>query len=132
AEQSKSTQFPSPFTPNRQLQPPTLETSIKPENPETKSTTKTIQSPSLPLKGIHNIHSSDGLPPCMLSVGDSITDNILQEDLEDTTSLFIDETTNSLNATSSRQTTNCRLCNALNVITEHLPVPLGSSLSQTL
>ena len=43
---------------------------------------KAIQSASLPLEGIDNIHSSDSLPLGVLSVGDGITDDILQEDLK--------------------------------------------------
>ena len=43
---------------------------------------ETIQSPTLTLKGIHNIHSSDSLPLGVLSVGDGIADDILQEDLK--------------------------------------------------
>ena len=50
-----------------------------------------IESTALPLQGIHYIHCSDSLPLSMLSVGDGITDNILQENLQDTPSLLVDE-----------------------------------------
>ena len=43
---------------------------------------KAIQSASLPLEGIDNIHGGDSLPLGVLSVGDSIADDILQEDLK--------------------------------------------------
>jgi hypothetical protein len=45
----------------------------------------------LPLQSIDDIHSGDSLPLGMLSVGDSITDDILKENLEDTSGLLIDE-----------------------------------------
>ena len=44
--------------------------------------TKAIQSPALPLQCVDYIHGSHSLPLGMLSVGDSIADNILQEDLK--------------------------------------------------
>ena len=52
---------------------------------------ETIQSPTLTLKGIHNIHSSDSLPLGMLCVGDSVPDDILEEHFQNTSSLLIDE-----------------------------------------
>ena len=52
---------------------------------------ETIQGTTLPLQGIHNIHGSDSLPLGMLSVGDSIPDDILQENLQNTPSLLVDE-----------------------------------------
>ena len=55
---------------------------------------ETIQSSTLTLKGIHNIHSSDSLPLGMLSVGDGVPDDILQEHLQDTPSLLVDKTSN--------------------------------------
>ena len=45
------------------------------------SSRKSVQSPALPLQGIDNVHSSDSLPLGMLSVGDGIADDILQEHL---------------------------------------------------
>ena len=55
-------------------------------------TSESVQSASLPLQSIDNIHSSDSLPLGVLSVGDSIPDDILQEDLQDPSSLLIDKT----------------------------------------
>ena len=43
--------------------------------------TKAKEGPALPLQCIDYIHGSYSLPLGMLSVGDSIADNILQEDL---------------------------------------------------
>ncbi len=57
---------------------------------------KTIQSTPLPLERIHNIHSRHSLPPGMLSISHSVTNDILQEDLENTTSFLIDQPADSL------------------------------------
>ena len=85
---------------------------------------KAIQGPALPLQGIHHIHGSHGFPLGMLSVGDSITDNILQEDLqnkalvkysnghgylENTPSLLVDETTDALHTTPPCESADGRL-----------------------
>ena len=44
---------------------------------------KAVQSPALPLQSIDHIHSGHSLPLGMLGVGDSVSDDILQEDLKD-------------------------------------------------
>ncbi len=68
----------------------------------------------------------------MLGVGDSIPDDILQEDLEDTPGLLVDEARDTLDTTAASQTPDGRLGDALDVIPEHLPVPLGASLAESL
>ena len=99
-------------------------------NPLPKSlTTETIEGPALPLESVNNVHSSDGLAASVLSIGDSVANDVLEEDLENTASFFIDETTDTLHATTSRQTPNRGLRDSLNVIPQNLTVPLRSSLS---
>jgi len=68
----------------------------------------------------------------MLSVSDSITNDILKEDLQDPPSLLIDESTDTLDTPTTSKTPNCRLGDALNVVPQNLPVTLCSSLAQTL
>lgn len=53
-------------------------------------TTETVEGTSLPLEGVDDVERGDGLALGMLSVGDSITDDALEEGLEDTTGLFVD------------------------------------------
>jgi len=47
----------------------------------------------------------------MFSVSDRVTNDVLEEDLEDTTSLFVDETGDTLDTTTTSETTNSRLGN---------------------
>ena len=107
----------------------------------------------------------------MLSVGDSVADDILQEHLhthqlhmrktlpqqknvylQDTSGLFIDKTTYPLDSSSSCQSSDSRLSDALNktklasssfqcsdnysahlnVVPQDLAMPLGAALSETL
>ena len=51
----------------------------------------------------------------MLSVGDGVTDDVLEEDLENTTGLLVDETGDTLHTTTTSETTN-GLCIALKMI----------------
>jgi hypothetical protein len=44
----------------------------------------------LTLQGVDNVKGSDGLALGVLSVGDSITDDTLEEGLQNTTGLFVD------------------------------------------
>ena len=95
-------------------------------------TTKSVQGAALALQSIHHIHGGDSFPLGMLGVGDSITDDILQENLENATCLFVDQARDTLDTTTTCQTTDGRLGDALDVVTEHFSVPLGSPLSQSL
>lgn len=57
---------------------------------------------------------------------------VFKEDLEDTTSLLIDEARDTLDASTASKTTNGGLCDALNVVAQNLAVTLGTTLSETL
>ena len=95
-------------------------------------TAESVQSAALPLESIDHIHSSDSLPLGMLGVGDSITDDVLKEHLKDTTGLLVDKSRDTLDSTTTRQTPDGGLGDALDVVTQHLTVTLGASLSESL
>lgn len=59
-------------------------------------------------KNVH-IESSDSLAFGVFGVCDRVPDDVLEEDLEDTTSLFIDETGDTLDTTTAGKTTNSGL-----------------------
>ena len=95
-------------------------------------TAEAVQGAALPLEGIDHIHGGDSLPLGVFGVGDSIPDDVLKEDLEDTTGLLIDEARDTLDTTTTCQTTDGGLGDALDVVAKHLAVTLGSTLSKTL
>ena len=68
----------------------------------------------------------------MFGVGDSIPDDILEEHLEDSTGLLIDKPGDPLDSSPPCQTSDGGLGDALDVVPQHLPVPLGTSLSESL
>ena len=93
---------------------------------------ETVEGASLPLEGVDNIHGSDGLPARVLGVGHSVTDDVLEEHLEDTAGLLVDEARDTLDTATTRQTTDGGLGDTLDVIAQHLAVTLGASFAQAL
>ena len=93
---------------------------------------ESVEGTSLPLESIDNIHGGDSLPLGVFSVGDSVPDDILQENLENSTGLLIDEARDTLDSSTTSQPPDGRLGDALDVVSQHLPVPLGTALSQSL
>jgi hypothetical protein len=53
-------------------------------------TTETVEGTALALESVDNVEGGDSLALGVLSVGDGVTDNALEEGLEDTTGLFVD------------------------------------------
>ena len=94
-------------------------------------TSESVQSTALPLQSVDHIHGGDSLPLGMLSVGDCVTDHILQEDLQHTPGLFIDQSRDTLHTTSAGQTSDCWLGNTLDIVSQDFPVPLCTTLSKT-
>ena len=94
-------------------------------------TAESVEGTALTLQSIDDVHGSDGLSLGVLSVGDGISDDVLKEDLEDSTGLFVDEARDTLDTTTTSQTADGGLGDALDVVTQHLTVTLGASLSES-
>ena len=95
-------------------------------------TSESVEGAALPLEGIDDVHGGDGLPLGVLGVGDGIPDHVLEEHLEDTTGLLVDEARDPLDSSPPRQTADGGLGDALDVVSQHLTVTLGASLSESL
>jgi hypothetical protein len=94
-------------------------------------TSESVESAALTLEGIDNIHGGDSLPLGMFGVGDGITDDVLKEDLEDTSGLLIDEARDTLDTSTASQSADGGLGDALDVITQHFAMTLGASLAES-
>ena len=94
-------------------------------------TSESVEGTSLPLEGIDDIHSGDSLPLGVFGVGDGITDDVLKEDLEDTTGLLVDQARDTLDTSTSRQTADGGLGDALDVITQYFAMTLGASFAES-
>jgi hypothetical protein len=91
-----------------------------------------IEGASLALEGVDDIHGGDGLPASVLGVGDSVADDVLEEDLEHGAGLLVDEARDTLHTTTASETADSGLGDSLDVVTENLPVALGAALAETL
>ena len=94
--------------------------------------TETVESASLALQGEDNVHGCDSLSASVLGVSDGVADDVLEEDLEDTSSLFVDGTRDTLDTSSSGESADGRLGDTLDVIAKYLSVALGSGLAESL
>ena len=102
------------------------------ESSEMRSlTAESVEGTSLPLESIDNVHGRHGPSLGVLCVGDCVTDHVLQEYLENSAGLLVDEARDTLDSTTASQTTDSGLGDALDVVTKDLPVTLGASLSET-
>ena len=90
---------------------------------------ETVEGLSLTLEGVDDIHGGDSLTTGVLGVGDRVTDDVLKEDLEDTTGLFVDETGDTLDTTTTGETADSGLGDTLDVVAKDLTMTLGASLS---
>ena len=101
-------------------------------NKACRLSTESVEGSSLAFQGVDDIECGDGLSLGMLGVGDGITDDVFQENLEDTSGLFVDQAGDTLDTTSASQSSDGGLGDSLDVITKNLSVTLGASFSQSL
>ncbi|TRY67256.1 hypothetical protein TCAL_07218 [Tigriopus californicus] len=65
------------------------------------------------------------------NVGNGITDDVFQKDLQNTTGLFIDQARDTLDSPTASQSSNGGLGDTLDVVTQYLSMTLSSSLAQS-
>jgi hypothetical protein len=91
-----------------------------------------VEGAALALEGVDDVHGGDGFSTGVLSVGDGVADDVLEEDLEHAAGLLVDEPGDALHAAPPRKPPDRRLRDPLDVVAEHLAVPLGAALAQPL
>ena len=92
-------------------------------------TSESVQGTSLAFQSVDNIHGGDCLPLGVLGVCDGITDDIFQEDFQDTTGFLVDKSRDTFDTTSPGKTTDGWFGDTLDIITQDLPVTFGASFS---
>ena len=95
-------------------------------------TTETVEGLALALERVHHVEGGDRLAAGVLGVGDGVTDDVLEEGLEHTAGLLVDETGDTLHTTTARETADGGLGDTLNVVAQDLAVTLGATLSEAL
>jgi hypothetical protein len=91
-----------------------------------------VEGAALALEGVHDVHGGDGLPASVLGVGDSVADDVLEENLEHRAGLLVDEARDTLHTTTASKTADSGLGDTLDVVTKNLPVTLGASFAKAL
>ena len=95
-----------------------------------KLSSESVQSSSLALQSVDDVHGGDSLSLGVLAVGDSITDDVLKEHLQDSTGFLVDQSGDSLDSSSSGETANGWLGDTLDVISENFAMALGTTFSK--
>ena len=81
-------------------------------------------------EGVDDVHGGDRLPLGVFRVGDGVTDHVLEEHLENTASFLVDEPRDSLDTATTGKTTDGRLRDALDVVTQNFAMAFRASLSE--
>ena len=98
-----------------------------------RSSTETVEGSALSLESIDDIEGGDGLSLGVLGVGNGVLDNVLEEASEDNSGLVIDEGADSLDTTSSGESSDGWLGDTEDGVLDGLGgESLGSSLSADL
>jgi hypothetical protein len=98
----------------------------------TRLTTETVQGAALALQGVDDVERGDSLALCVLGVCDGITDDTLEEGLEDGARLLVDHGRDTLDTTTTSETSDGGLGDTLDVVTKNLAVTLGTALAEAL
>ena len=97
------------------------------------SSTEAVEGAALSLKSVDDVESGDGLSLGVLSVGNGVADNVLEERSEDVSGLLVDEGGDSLDTTAASKSADSRLGNAKDGLLEgFLSVSLGADLAVAL
>jgi hypothetical protein len=95
---------------------------------------ETVKGAALTLESVADVESGDGLAASVLTEGDSITDDGLEEDLEDTAGLDVDVGGDTLDTTTTSETTDGGLGDTLDglALGDGLTSALDGRLAETL
>ena len=90
-----------------------------------------VEGAALALERVDDVSGNKRHAERVFAIAACITDDVLEEDLEDTPGLFVDQTGDPLDATSASQPPDGRLGDALDVVPKDLPVTLGAALAES-
>jgi len=82
---------------------------------------ESVEGASLSLESIDDVHGSDGLPLGVLCVIDCVKYQVLEEDPEDTSDFAIDEFRDSLDSSTTSETTDGGFRDPIDVVTKRHP-----------
>lgn len=94
--------------------------------------TEAIEGTALALERVDHVHGGDGLALGVLRVGDGVADHVLQEHLQHTAGLLVDEAGDALHSSAPGQAADGGLSDALDVVAQDFAVALSAAFAQTL
>ena len=94
--------------------------------------TESVDGPSLAFQGVDDVQGGDGLAAGVFCVGDRVTDDGLQERLQDSAGLLVDQAGDSLHSTTTSKASDGGLGDSLDVVPKDLAMAFGSSLAESL
>ena len=94
--------------------------------------TESVDGSALSLEGVDDVKGSHGLSSGVLGVSHGVTNDVLEERLDNSSGLLVHESRDSLDSTSASKTTDGGLGDSLNVVGEGLAETLGTALSESL
>merc|ERR1711920_544966 len=97
-----------------------------------KSDAEAVNSAPLALQCIHDVQCGHSLPTRVLCVRDRIAEHVLQECLEHTAGLFIDQAADTLHTATSCKPSDCWLCDSLDIVAHDLSVTRCSTFANRL
>ncbi len=95
------------------------------------SASETVEGSALSLEGVDDVEGGDGLPLGVLGVCDCIPDDVFQENLENSTGFFVDQSRDTFHTASSSQSSDSGFGDTLDVITKNFSVTLGAAFSKS-
>ena len=93
--------------------------------------TETVERAALALESVDDVERRDRLALGVLRVRDRVADHAFKEELEHTTSLVVDQTRDTLNTTTTGETTDSGLGDTLDVVAQNLAMAFSTALSET-
>ena len=96
----------------------------------TRLATEAVQRAALALESIDNVHGGDRLASCVLCVRHSVADDVVQEHLQNASRFFVDQSGDAFDASTTSQTSDGRLGDALDIVAQNFYVSLCAAFAQ--
>ena len=95
------------------------------------SSSETVEGTALTFEGVDDVQGGDRLALGVLGVSDRVSDDVLEEDLENSTGFFVNQTRDTFDSSSTSKTTDSRFGDTLDVVSQNLTMTFGTPFTET-
>jgi len=95
------------------------------------ASTEAVESATLALECEHHIHYGDRFAASVLGVSDRVANDVFQENLQHSAGLLVDKTRDAFDTTTSGETSDRWLGDALHTAAERLAMAFGPAFTQS-